>query len=298
MDEEKLQDKSIRSGILAFIDVLGFSEFLSRNTPQNEKDEEKISRLNEMIQCYDDFFSYHKSFAFQQKKYINDYDGGEYSVISYSDCISFFISDYPLKNISLQKNQLGTLIAQLAHSQYEFASNSRNYELNDSSLKLEHQDKFLMKGGLIQGYGYVNENLVTGPAQLQSYKFGDKSNIYPRILIQKEIISESKFELRNNPLIAFQDEDQFFINYLQIAIQDNNPDIEGLNRIHDFISYNLNFGRYCKHCEHCRNIVKKYQWTAKYYNAFCEHSSLQVERIDSSLITDTEIIKMLFTFDI
>jgi hypothetical protein len=251
-------EKEIHEGIMAFIDILGISRFLTNNTPTSTTDTQRIYRLNKQIKFFNDYLGHHRNFAQDVKADIILNEGGSWNAITYSDNVSIFISGKNAQNPIEQLEKLfGNLLSQLAHFQFDIA-----WDLEDSGF-----ENFLMKGGLTYGFGYIGDNIVTGPAHLEAYNL-EQNNPYPNIVIDKKIFNV----LKEGAFKKFLIDDCSgitFIDYLEAtSVTDSR-----LEKFSNFIKKNLNNPN--------GDVLKKYQWTARYYNYHCKK-----EKKDKLLISD------------
>lgn len=235
-------------GIMTYIDFLGLSSFLKGNTPLSNADAEKINKLNALIYLFEKSLGHHSEFAKQIEEYETEYSGGRWGAISYSDNVSIFISGEESQDPKLKLTYFfNILLAQLAHFQYD----------SISAWKINGFENFLVRGGITYGYGYISDNIVTGPAHLHAYTI-EQSDPYPRIIIDKKIFDIiDKTNLVTNFIIKDCNE-IFFIDYFEAF---------SLNLLHylkytrEFIMENL------KRTD--VSILQKYQWTARYFNYHC-----------------------------
>lgn len=253
MNQEPYNEPTCIEGIMAFVDFLGLSNFLKVNTPISNADNEKIKKLNAHIYFFESSLGHHNHFAEQMKKYQTNYDGGVWGAISYSDNASIFISGEGSKNPKLILTRFfEILLAQLAHFQYKSASD----------WKYDGFENFLVRGGITHGYGYIGENIVTGPAHLHAYNI-EQSDPYPRIIIDKNIFDNIDTTNLERNFILKDCYGAFFVDYLKAF----NPDLlRYLEQVRDFILENLRSTN--------DSIVQKYQWTARYFNYHCYRSNL------------------------
>ncbi|KAF5083120.1 hypothetical protein DSECCO2_93200 [anaerobic digester metagenome] len=271
MNQESDKKFECIKGIMAFVDFLGLSNFLKVNTPMSNADNEKIDRLNAQIHFFESSLGHHGRFAEQTEKYQLKYDGGVWGAISYSDNASIFISGEGSENPNLTlTNLFEILLAQLAYSQYESASD----------WKYDGFENFLIRGGITYGYGYIGKNIVTGPAHLHAFNI-EQSDPYPRIVIDKKIFDNIDITRLEKNFIIRDFYGTFFVDYLKAF----NPDLlYCLEHVRDFILENLKSTK--------GSILQKYQWTARYFNYHCHRSNL-----NDLLIPEFEDYDKCFTKD-
>jgi hypothetical protein len=265
MNEQELSKLSIHEGIMAFVDVLGLSRFLKTNTPISNEDINKIEKLNAQIFFFESSLGHHGRFAKQVREYQTPYEGGDWGALSYSDNVSIFISGVnSIDSIKQLKGLFEILLCQLAIFQYESASDWKNNGF----------ENFLMRGGIAFGYGYISENLVTGPAHLQAYNI-EQSDPYPRIVIDQkifEILDKSELE---HKFLIIDCYGTVFIDYLEAW---DTGDLQQLLRLREFVSENIT--------KTTGDILLKYQWTARYYNYHCKRHGLMNCLIPNFEISD------------
>jgi hypothetical protein len=245
----------ITEGFMVFIDVLGYRNFIKENAP-NHKDSKEIHRekkdkLNHCIFGFYEQFKHHGIFWNDQYRKYSEKNVNS-SAISYSDNLSIFIPNPDFDEDNSKKHSIFMdLIQQLIWTQYELAVNMWGYLPNC----------FLMSGGMTQGYGFMNDFLVAGPAHLRAYEIANET-VFPRIELDRIIINEYSEYLKGNELLIKDEKGCTFLNYLIISQQYPHSEKDELERFSKFIEENLDL----KKSE--VNVYLKYLWTAAYFNYY------------------------------
>jgi hypothetical protein len=186
---------SYYTSAFAFIDVLGTS-----NAMQNEKDCSFLNTMNNMYKSAIHIAPYCIDPKIKHKIFSDN--------IVFERIIKS--NDDPIQ-IALQ------LIEFLAIIQEFFSDNNK-----------------LIRGGVTIGQSYLSDNLVLGPALLETYELESKKAIYPRILISDTIISKLNSNNYNSKLIKKDRDNKYFIDYLKTRTK-NCDYIK--NKINNYISF-------------------------------------------------------------
>lgn len=203
----------------AFIDVLGTS-----NAMQNEKDCSFLNIINNMYKSVINIEP-HCTDPTIKHKIFSDNLVFERSIKSNDDPIQ----------IALQ------LIEFLAIIQEFFLDNNK-----------------LIRGGVTIGQSYLSDNLVLGPALLETYELESKKAIYPRILISDTIISKLNSNNYNSKLIKKDRDNEYFIDYLKSRAENRDYIKNKINNHISFLEKELSN-------ETNTRIKAKLLWSINYY---------------------------------
>lgn len=175
--------------IVLFIDLLGFKNFVTKNE-QND-----LERIKSVL---DDF----QKSLLSQRVYEHLQIGEiEKNISIFSDSVIISIEDK-----SPDQKYLGEIIEDIAQQIFEC----------QISL-FEHA--ILIRGGLTLGNIYHEKDMCFGTAQIKAYELESKYAVYPRILIDIEIINFLKkkrgknFSRLEDNFISKDDTDFYFIDY-------------------------------------------------------------------------------------
>ena len=152
------------------------------------------------------------------------------------------------------------------------------------------QRGFLIRGGMAMGelnIGYNGDGQLFGPAFNRAYQIETEEAIFPRIVVDDEIVTavqhderlgsehhtrEEDFERVNN-LLGTGEDDTRFIDYLRTVQPDSNVDIVAVLRAErDLV-------RARRHAGMNHRIARKYNWLTNYHNGFIREFSDTDDRL-------------------
>lgn len=163
------------------------------------------------------------------------------------------------------ESELGNIFEVLSHIQFTFA-----------------KANIFIRGAISISDLYMDENIVLGPALIESYKLESEKAVNPRILLSKEVVTIVKEHINyysehdsspQSKEYLIDIDGYHFVNYLSILFYDYNyPEhiiVSELIKHKDPIILNLNL--------HKSNfkLFDKYSWTANYHNYFCDNFVLK-----------------------
>jgi len=233
-----------RKSFCAYIDILGFSKKIQNNDL--------------------DFFVMYLNTLDKELKHIeNNHDlSGKEGLKSFELKIftDNFVFGHPWYDSSGEM-ELGNIFEVLSHIQFTFAKSN-----------------IFIRGAISISNLYMDENIVLGPALIESYKLESEQSINPRIILSKEVSEivrkhityyANKNESPQNKEFLVDIDGYYFVNYLFILFYDSDyPEhiiIDELKKHREAILINL---------EQCKNDFKlfdKYSWSANYHNYFCDN---------------------------
>lgn len=248
-----------RQSFCGYIDILGFSEKIVNN------DLEFFSKYLRTL----DFELNHID------KTHNLSGDGEFKSFELKIFTDNFVFGHPWDNQYGEK-ELGNIFEVLSHIQLTF-------------IKAD----IFFRGAVSVSKLYMDENIVLGPALIESYKLESEKAIYPRIILSKEVVEivkkhinyygDQHFSPQSSEYLI--DVDGYcFINYLislfyNIDEADENQIINELNQHKEPIIKNLNL-----HKDNFK-LFDKFSWTANYHNYFCDNFVLpHFPKIDTDKI--------------
>ena len=173
MDPEELQkaiDVEFNNGecVVAYLDILGFKDLVNKYlNPQNTNDKYILKII--------------KSAMEDAKKPLNDFKMSDpefkgidlIKIKQFSDCISFSIPDfYGHYNEAVMVSMFLTV-------------------LNGYNIHFIRKNLYL-RGGISPGFHYEDENIIFSDGLIKSYYLESKKAIYPRIIIDDELINRIK----------------------------------------------------------------------------------------------------------
>lgn len=232
-----------RKSFCAYMDILGFSEKIASNDLR--------------------FFSDYLTTLDKELKYIDlihDLSGKKglknFELKIFTDN---FVFGHPWYDNS-GESELGNIFDILAHIQLTFAKSN-----------------IFVRGAVSMSNLYMDENIVLGPAIIESYKLESEKALYPRVILSKDVVEIVKkhvkyYAIQNSSPQSKEyliDVDgHYFLNYLVTIIEENeNPEhiVTELTQHKDAVVKNLvmfkeNF-----------KLFNKFSWTANYHNYFCDN---------------------------
>lgn len=233
-----------RKSFCAYIDILGFSDKIVKNDLE--------------------FFSKYLTTLDNELKYIekaHDLSGKEdlksFELKIFTDN---FVFGHPWYD-QYGEIELGNIFEVLSHIQLTFT-----------------KADIFVRGAVSVSKLYMDENIVLGPAIIESYKLESEKAIYPRIILADEVAKIVKEHINyygdhstspQNKEYLIDIDGYYFINYLFILLYDNqysDTEIETeLIQHKESITRNLTLqkGNF--------KLFDKYSWTAKYHNYFCDN---------------------------
>ncbi|MDD1505398.1 hypothetical protein PVA17_22000 [Lysinibacillus sp. CNPSo 3705] len=231
-----MNNKYYEERVIAFIDILGFQEHVTRS----ETDANHSERLHNALAYLSSIKTDNYKGAYPQ----NDL-GREVSVFSDSIVIS-----YPLTF----KSASFYLLLDIIHIQLDMMNAG-----------------ILVRGGVTVGKLYHSDGVVYGPAMNEAYQIESKYAIYPRVVVEKKVIIEGVKNSLHDPLLELEyikglikeDEDhQFFIDYISQwqEIDDEESYLYALDVTKDLVVNEIQK-------QTNPNILLKYNWLKRYYNS-------------------------------
>ncbi|SHM83254.1 hypothetical protein [Flavobacterium xanthum] len=239
--------KIYRISFCAYFDILGFAE--------------KVK--NENI----DFFNHYLKVLEGELNYLNtehDFENKEgrkrFELKIFTDN---FVIRYPW-NHEDGEIELGDLFDVLSRIQLTFA-----------------QKGIFIKGAISYSNLYMDENIVIGPALIESYKLEESHAIYPRIILSenaKEVVNQhinfyaKDFPIPQKSTYLIDKDGYYFLNYLYFLIENFEVDYPNYTYVskemilhknaieEELTSNNIN-----------ERVFEKFIWCAEYHNFFCDN---------------------------
>ncbi len=222
--------------VIAFIDILGFREHVKRA----EIDTDHAKLLHHTLNFIMELKSQNEHGTLSQQEI-----GKEVSVFSDSIVLS-----YPLS----LKSSCFYILLDIVHLQLEMMNLG-----------------ILMRGGVTVGKLYHKNNVVYGPAMVEAYDIESKLAIYPRVLVNEEVIKRGLENGNHSPveelnhligLLAEDEDHQLFIDYMSQSQEVDEPSsyLEALEKTKTLIENQLTTLKK-------PNVLLKYLWLKRYYNS-------------------------------
>lgn len=228
-------NKYFSERLVAFIDILGFRDLLTRSIESEDVVDNLHNALKRIMELKkeNEFNSYY------------DYESGV-EISTFSDSI---VISYPID----YKGGLFLILTDLAHLQLDLA-----------------QQGVLIRGGITIGQLYHKEDIIYGPAFIEAYNLEHEKAIYPRIIIEKDKLldgiiktkncSDIELEIKHFESCLNEDEDGFF--YLDILRQ--------ASEVNDYYDLLAQFKKIIvlglERSSEKDSISSKYKWLKKHFN--------------------------------
>jgi len=227
--------------VLAFIDILGFSESIRKTIQDDIEDETETKRINNLLEKVQGHLNFERE---DNGKFFN------------SKVVNQFSDSLIISYLMTEESGIFFILIDLLHLYATAVFNG-----------------FLLRGAVVCDKVYHTENKVFGPALVKAYNMENKLAIYPRIILDDNIINvAAKYHSRNH-------DSEMEIEYIKELIL---KDFDGLSYINyfDAIEPELDAGHeeMPEYFECLRNIIinmekiadvsvkSKYLWLKEKYN--------------------------------
>lgn len=217
-----------RNKLIAFLDVLGIKKLIYDNRNGNEYI--AINKIKEMRKIVDD-----------STKILNSND------IDYLHISDSFVFVCNPKSIILLLKLLSTI-----------------------QIRIITECCHLLRGAVTLGDALISNDgkFIIGPAYIRAFLLQENHAIYPRIIVDKNIINEiNKDKTQFNKLLKQDSDKEYFIDYIKVYMEHESVKKQDITiRLRREKIYNHledNFKKYYKEENH--NISQKYGWTIQYY---------------------------------
>lgn len=234
--------------VCCFLDILGFKEHIEETINNGKDNYLKIQEIQKII-----------SFI---QELIYDLENGT----SQSKMVTHFSDSVVISFRIEEKSEIISTLVTLLYVAFECANKG-----------------FFIRGGVSFGKLIHTNTMVFGPALNEAYLLESKKAIFPRIIMNKEILKYAlkyRKELHTKEslgkslqsLVVKDEDGEFYIEYMKNAVRQlSDPEydlLEYINNLQRFISRGLN--------HKSDNVVRKYEWLKKKYNAFLEPLLLDI----------------------
>jgi hypothetical protein len=162
--------------------------------------------------------------------------------------------------------ELGTLFYALSHIQLTFVKSN-----------------IFCRGGISLSNLIMDENIVFGPALVESYKIESEIAVFPRILLSDDVVKEVNSQIKfygdkitspQNQLFLVDVDGHHFLNYLYILVSDYDSEYHDIfikNLTEELTLHKESILKNLKLHKNNYKILEKYAWCAKYHNYFCDN---------------------------
>ena len=246
--------------VTVFLDILGFKNIINKTLDKDNNDiEEEIDNIKEAIELI--------------RFYFDDNDFSKSKVVTnFSDCIVISFKPEELSEIYYTISDIQDLFMCLIFS------------------------NIICRGAITFGKLIHTENMVFGPALVEAYSLESKAAIYPRVLIESQIIDIAKknhafhhsgfTELEYvNEMISKDSDDYLFVDYFSKSIS-HITEINGFNfsqsdyieKLKDIIELGLNASLKNK------EIHIKYSWMRNKFNKMINKIKQNMDKIENEKV--------------
>lgn len=237
----------LRESVVAFIDVLGFSQMSVASTNQAEAQQV----LNKISAAIEDSRHFARQLAAEQGAAQDAELQGRWSTKFFSDNLAF---GYPLGE-SVEQQMAGAWFIVRCAQRYQLKMTLNGY---------------FVRGALTKGLVCLTDEIIFGSALIESYQLESKTSIVPRIVLAKplqELLLQSHQTkaglFARAPQAICRDVDGWwFVNYLDAAIQDEAVQWPLIAQHRASILESLSHTT--RH-----DVLPKYGWACRYHNLFC-----------------------------
>ena len=224
METEKLFEYSNR--IIAFIDILGFTNYIL----ESDSDAEKARRVFELVTDL-------------KEKIKGDYESDDRIVCKYENEI-MAVSDSIIISHPFYHEYPDDSFLMLAMDVFKY----QEFLINKG---------WICRGAIAMGNVHHTSNEIFGKAYLEAFHLESKNAIYPRVILSKEVASQFK-ESQFFALTLMDKDGYYFLDYLKMFIIHESGD-ETITKLKGIIEFSLKN-------ETNNSIIEKYLWLKDYYN--------------------------------
>jgi hypothetical protein len=234
----------LRDSIVAFFDILGFSE--SSNSCATPDDAQHL--LDRIVSAIKD-----------SRTFVRSALGAEQSTGSQSWAIKFFSDNlalgYPLNGSGADAGVVASVLIGCA----------QRYQLRMAL------NGFFLRGALTRGPICLTDEVIFGPALIESYQLESKASIVPRVLVAESITtlidrcfhsSSNSADSQEQDAICRDVDGRWFVNYLQAA-----RELSGFNW--DYLERHKQSVLSCLASTTRHEVLPKFGWACRYHNVFC-----------------------------
>jgi hypothetical protein len=234
----------LRDSVVAFVDILGFSEYCKESFNAGNGQIE-LDRLNDAL-------------ANALKFLKAEHESGSFFNIrmrTFTDCLVVGLP-FPDRDNFTDGHKESYIVIVSDYLAY----------LQGDLIK----EGYLVRGGITSGEICITGDIVFGPALIEAYE-EEKKAVYPRIVLNKKAraLFQRQWNMTEPIFNLCEDSDgQVFVDFLEatvmIAYPDDRPFTEYLEGSNNCITENLK--KYSSNL----HVRAKYEWSATYHNSFCK----------------------------
>jgi len=290
---------ALQRSLIAYFDILGYADYVQK-LKNPEEEQEFFNIINECVKKV--YGEIHASFYFIEEMYSNyplfsfSHRKFEYKIKGFSDN---FIIAIPL--LSIPSGIVEKYIMMFFSLLFEIQSN------------LIIRYSLFIRGAVVIDDIYISDEFVYGKGLIKAYNLENTIAIYPRIVIDQEVIYEFKInDFYGNLYDIFgkfykQDFDRIkFLNYMNSSIKINGipsnyysefvwgKNIRGEKIIDHKKAIIDKLNQYYKNPK----ILQKYLWVLNYHNSYILENKDEIPEYEKYLIKKTDLCDYFASFDI
>jgi hypothetical protein len=237
----------LRLSVAAFVDFLGYSEYIEDAFKEPGRGEKELMRLRGAL---DVAYSYLKQRSTQETF------GGplDLQVRTFTDNLIIGCPIPEGEDSFWPRIQIESVITYVGEVQAQLA-----------------RDGYFIRGAISVGELYIDEDIVFGPALMEAHRAEQQLAVFPRVILcgsAEEPFTEREVDRKVSDVLVDSDQ-RIFIDFLEstvmIAYPDDRPFTEFLEGHKAAVMANL------KKFADKPYIRAKYEWAATYHNTFCDN---------------------------
>jgi hypothetical protein len=253
----------LRLSIVAFIDILGFSNSIRTTTAQADS-QLLVDRILAAVS--------------DSRQYVRQSLAGEFASNPSRWALKFFsdnlVLGFPFEGTELSPASAAWFVMRCA----------QRYQLRMAL------NGFFLRGALTQGPICLTEDIIFGTALLECYELETKASIVPRIILAeplREMLANSFREKSDripadaHSAICRDIDGWWFVSYLEAAAAEGKVDWDLVEQHKQSVLHSLS--GITRH-----DVLPKYGWACRYHNMFCHwhrdapgyYDSYRIERVD------------------
>jgi hypothetical protein len=200
--------RSYRKALVSFIDVIGFADFVKESETAPSHVVPEIYRILKTLRSQ---IEEGEQFKYSDIEGLGPEPDPLFRAFSFSDCtvrVTFLDSENNLPNVLIRELRL------LSEKQLELACWSA-----------DEWEEFpvLLRGGISVGNismdpDLKSDEIIFGPAMVRSYELEKATAVYPRIVLDRQLVKESKANEWTG-ILKQGDDGVYFLNYLRECIE-------------------------------------------------------------------------------
>jgi len=265
------EDKTLRSKecIVAYLDLLGVKEKILN-------DDDSETNLAIIRQLYDEVIKFQK----EKNPNLKIFQTCKFKI--FSDNIVFIqeLSNDPKDRIDIIEGLFRIFGVVTNFQFYAFVNHG-----------------WLLRGGIVQGPLYLDDDIVWGKALVTSHYLEDKLALFPRVIIDEQlhqIIIKTASPIKDQLRLRMDSDGYYYVDYLNFMFQDKkDPDYmrpimnEKFPIIRDhFVGLLSTVPKDAK--PGSKSIRAKYRWQINYFNEVCKENDFEKFCVDPGLIFSEE----------